>query len=260
MSRGRPGDVSPPAGLSSEIGRADRAGLLALVAERLAALTERDVLQCLRHPYASEELVGLVLSSRVHLSARSVRRALALHPSTPRPDAIRCLQDLTWRDLALVGREVRAAGPVRRAANRRLLEMLPRLSRGEKVALARLADAELFPALLDGEERDVFDALLENARLREEDLTAWILARSPDPGRLERLSRSARWEGRPAVRAALLASPRTPRAVALGLLPRASREEWARLAGDRSADPLLSACARRLLLGDGDVDSGDDGQ
>lgn len=240
------------------IGRADRTALLELVSEHLPQLSEREVLRCLAHPHADEQVIGLVLGSRAHLSVRAVRKALALHPRTPRPDALRCLEELPWRDLADVAREVRVPGPVRRAANRRLLELLPRLSRGEKTALARRADRDLFPALLDGTPPDVLDALLENPRLAEEDLTAWLLARNPAPPLVERLAGSPRWSDRGPIRSALLFCRRTPRAVLLGLLPRASRDELERLAADPEADPLVAACAERVLSGrdGGNVDRG----
>ncbi len=233
--------------LSARIARADGPALLALVEESAERLSERDALQCLRHPFAGEGVLSAILAQRRLVSARAVRKALALHPRTPRTEAVHCLEELTWRDLADVGRHARTPAAVRSAANRRILEKLPRLALGERIALARLADRELFPALLDTGGPEVFAALLENPRLLPEDLTAWVLVRSPDPSLLALLAEAERWVDRPGIRAALLSSSRTPRPVALALLSGASRQEWARLVETPGADPLLAACAARLL-------------
>ena len=235
--------------LTASISRADRAALVAFVRENVARLSESDLLRCLRHPYSGEAVVAEILAAPGALASREVRKAVALHPAAPRADALRLLEDLPWRDLVDVGREARAPAPVRYAANRRVLEKLPHLSLGEKTALARKADRPLFGPLLDDGDVDVLVALLGNPRLVEDDLTAWLLVRRPRETQLARLARSERWMARTAVRAALVLSPRTPRAIALSLLSSSERPVWERLAGDPSADPLLAACARSLLEG-----------
>lgn len=237
------------ASLTALLGRADRGSLAAFVRENVSRLSESDALRCLRHPYSGEAVVAEILASGRLQSSREVRKAVALHPAAPRADALRLLEDLTWRDLVDVGREARTPAPVRFSANRRILEKLPKLSLGEKTALARLADRTLVGALLDDGEVDVLAALLGNPRLVEEDLTAWLLVRYPKEAQLVHLASSERWMARTAVRTAVLLSPSTPRAVALSLLPSSVRTVWERLAGDPSADPLLAACARTLLEG-----------
>jgi hypothetical protein len=247
VERDHPG-ATRPSEISAVISRADRAGLASFVRENLPRLSESDVLRCLRHPYAGEGVVAEVLGVPGLLSNREVRKSVVRHPAAPRADALRLLEDLPWRDLADVGRDARTPAPVRTSANRRVLEVLPQLSLGEKSALARLADRQLHGALLEDGEVDVLAALLANPRLVEEDLTAWLLARRPREPQLVLLSRSERWMARTAVRTALLLSPRTPRPVALSLLSRSERPTLARLASDPAADPLLAACSRALLL------------
>lgn len=248
MNGERPDGVDG-ASLTTLLGRADRGSLAAFVRENVSRLSESDALRCLRHPYSGEAVVAEILASGRLLSSREVRKAVALHPAAPRAEALRLLEDLTWRDLVDVGREARTPAPVRFSANRRILEKLPKLSLGEKAALARLADRTLVGALLDDGEVDVLAALLGNPRLVEEDLTAWLLVRYPKEAQLVHLASSERWMARTAVRTAVLLSPSTPRAVALSLLTSSVRAVWERLAGDPSADPLLAACARTLLEG-----------
>ncbi len=237
------GPVSPWA---VRIGEAGRDGLVALVEESLESFSEREVLLVLAHPYVTTAIVERIVRARPFLRVRSVRRAIALHPATPRPDALRLLEDLPWRDLAEVAREVRTPAPVRQAANRRLLEQMRRLSAGEKTALARLADRDLLQPLLEENDTKVLEALLTNPRLSADDLVRWITVGRPAAASLERLAATERWSRRPAVREALIRHRLLPRGAALALLLSATRPEWLRLAADETLHPLLRACARRL--------------
>jgi hypothetical protein len=238
---------SGPSSFSARISAADRAGLLALVREHLPSFTERDVLHVLRHPYAAQGVIEEILAARALLSLRAVRRAIALHPATPRHAALQCLDDLTWRDLLDIGREARTPPPVRKAANHRLLERLRRLTEGEKIALARFASRELFPDLLNDESQRVVEALLANPRLTADDVMAWLATGNPGAPSLAVLAAAPRWIERPAILAALLVNRVTPRPIALSLLSKAGRPAWHRLAEDPAVDPLLAACARTLL-------------
>jgi hypothetical protein len=233
--------------LSVRISRADRKGLVELVATHLARLTERDAAQALRHPHASEAMILEVLSSRALMASRAVRRLVAGHPQTPRHDALHALDDLLWRDLMDIGRETRTPPPVRRAANRRLLEALRRMAVGERVAVARFAHPDLFPALFADVDLRVLEALLQNPRLTPDDVQRWLATGHPGPEGLSLLATEARWALRPAVRAAILLHPSTPRASALALLTSASREELRRVCDTPGADALLAACAASLL-------------
>jgi hypothetical protein len=254
-------DVGPApdeAPLSARISRADRRELVELVSRDLPRFTERDVLQILRHPYCSESVIVEVLSSGPLASVRAIRRAVALHPATPRASALACLGDLPWRDLADIGRDLRVSTPVRRVADQNLLVKIPGLSLGEKIALARLADRELISTLLQESDPAVFAAVLANPRLTSELLLTWLVRANPEPAHLARLSRETRWRSHSEVRGALFRNPRTPRGAALGLLSGGTRAEWRRLMWEPGIDPLIAACARRLLSGraPGGVDRG----
>jgi hypothetical protein len=233
--------------LSARISRADRRGLVELVATHLARLTEREAGQALRHPHASEAMIAEILSSRVLMASRGVRRLVAAHPQTPRHDALHALEDLLWRDLMDIGRDTRTPPPVRQAANRKLLEAMRGMATGEKIALARFAPPALFPALFDDGDRRVLGALLQNPRLTPEDVQRWLATGRPTPEGLALLAADGRWASRPSVRSALLLHPAMPRAAALALLTSAGREELRRLCETPGADPLLAACAAGLL-------------
>jgi hypothetical protein len=240
--------------LSARISRADRAALLALVRESLSGFTERDALQALRSPYLSPGVVEEIALSPKLIAARAVRKAIAIHPASPRSAAIDGLEGLLWRDLVDVGRSTRTPVPVRRAANQRILERLPFLALGEKTALARLADRSLLAALLETPDQRVFAALLQNPRLDSEDLVRWITVGAPDAPRLAHLADDPRWNRHPEIRGALLGCSAVPRGAALSLIARGTRAEWRRLMDDPRTDKLLAACARRLYEGDEPID------
>lgn len=229
------------------ISRANRIELQELVSEQLRNLSEREVLQVLRHPHCAEPVILEILAAPSLLKLRTVRKTLAAHPSTPRPEALRCLEDLTWRDLAGIVRDPRTPAPVRRSAEQSLLQRAPTLTLGERIALSRLAEGEVIMLLLSDRSEPVFRAVLSNSRLTMEKLVTWMSRDSPRPEQLEKLAGTLRWSGHPEVRSALFRHPLTPRAVILGLLPGGSRTEWNRLVSDPSTDPLIAACAARLL-------------
>ena len=241
------GRTDPDPQLGRRISAADRAGLIALVAESTALFTEREALQCLRHPFSSAQVVETIASARALLSSSSVRKAIALHPAAPRADALHCLDDLRWRDLLDVGREVRTPAPVRRAANQKIREKLPRLSVGERRTLARLCDRDLVHVLLVDGDAGVFSALLRNPRLVVEDLVAFASTGAPASAHLALLASDPTWNERPPLRRALLRSTRTPRSAAVALLPMATRDELRDLTDDPGVDRFVAACAWRLL-------------
>ena len=233
--------------LTHRIAATSRAGLIVLVEELLSGFGEREALQVLRHPFSSAQVVELVLSRSSLLRASAVRKAIALHPAAPRAEALRCLDDLGWRDLLDVGREARTPAPVRRAANQKIVERMPVLAIGERVTLARLADRDLLRQLLADTEENVFTAVLRNSRLVTEDLVTLVSTGAPAPSHLALLAADPYWKQRPPVRRALLRSARTPRGAAIALLSEASREELRDLASDPGSDPLLAACATRIV-------------
>ncbi len=233
--------------LSFRIGKADRNGLVGLVSKNLARLSEREALQLLRHPYLSAEVVERLLFARHLLAFRSVRKGLALLAATPRPAALACLRDLFWHDLMEIGRSGATPMPVRRAANQMILEKLPRLSIGERMTLARFADRDLLPTLLRDPEASVFATVLRNPRLLPDDVVAWITAGGAGARHLELAARDTRWTARRDVRIAIVSSRKTPRGAALGLLKSLSLAELRGVANDPTMDPLLAACAERLM-------------
>ena len=229
-----------------ETAGAGRSRLASLVASAVGrgALGEAEALRVLRHPFCSEEAIRHVLGAREAMASTAVRKAVALHPASPRAEALHAVEVLGWRDLADVGRSTRTAPAVRHAANRRVAERLVRLAKGERVALARLADRE----------PDVVAATLRNPRLLPGDVEAWI-ASSPGPAGLSVVAEDPSWRSRPGVRAALLRSVATPPGAVIALLGASTPRELKALSVEPSIPPLTAAWAFRILEEGGRVKS-----
>ena len=193
--------------------------------EVLAACADEAVLAAVLHravPVAFLEAVAAVppWSERPRVLARVV-----LHPRAPRVLAQKLVAALYWRDLAEVAATPRIVAAVRARAESLLKDGLADMRLGDRVTLARLATPALLPLLLADGERQVTEAALVNARLREEDLTTALRRDDVRPALLEAVAASQRWQPSYAVKLALVLQPKTPLALApaAGPLARAAR-------------------------------------
>lgn len=222
----------------SELGR--------LVAESTDRLGPAEARSVLRNPFVTGEILERLAASREVAAHHELRRELAAHPRTPRTLALSLVAGLSWRDLAELGIDAKAHPLVRRSADRRLLERLPGLAVGERIALARRASGALVAALRFDPNPRVVAALLDNPRLTEIQLVPLASHERANSRCLVVLAESARWASRLAVRKALCRNPATPLGAALRLLPGLPRVETAAVAADARLAPALRARAREL--------------
>lgn len=225
-------------------------------AEELAALVEahaseigaREAEQALRNPFAGAEVIAALAEDRRLARAYGFRRAVACHPRTPEPVALRWVAGLYWRDLVALGLETRVRPMVRRAADRQLVARLEGFALGEKVAVARRAAAGVLSHLRHDPSPRVIAALLENPRLTEGLLMPLVHRDDARPEVLRVIAESPRWSSRYPLRAALAKNPRTPVATALQLLPALKKVDLRAVA----ASPRVATPVRRraqLLAG-----------
>lgn len=215
----------PPADLALRLRRAGTAELRELLDAHAERLGVREVRQALLNPFATAEVVeGLAAIRRLH-AVYEVRAAVARHPRTPGPVALRFVPGLYWRDLLEVTVDLRIAAAVRRVADKYLMRRLPRLAVGERIAIARRASGEVAAALARDREPRVIAALLENPRVVEGDVVA--LAGDPEatPRVLDLVARDGRFGPRYAVRAALARNARAPLRAIFAILPTLRRPE-----------------------------------
>jgi hypothetical protein len=224
-------------------------------AEELAELVERcgteiDVplaRQIFRNPFVSGETIAVVVELPALAGTYEILRRAAGHPRAPRLLALRCLGGLHWADLARVSADSRLHPAVRRAADRRLIERLPKLAVGERSALARTASAPVLAFLRMDPVPRVLAAMLENPRLTEGVLLPLAASGRARPLCLATLATNARWSRRRAIRLALCRNPATPSEHARGLLPGLSAAELAVVAADHVVPAQIRGAARRLV-------------
>ena len=153
---------------------------------------------------------------------------------------------LYWFDLLALSIDVKIPAPVRRAIDTQLLNRVDKLSLGERIASARRCGSALIKAFLFDPHPHVFEALLTNKRLREDDLM--VLASSPQatPEQLTMLANDRKWSYRYAIRKALVLNPVTPRAAAASQLRHLSRADLRRIHANPSTSVYLRRCIERI--------------
>lgn len=201
----------------------------------------------LRNPFATGRVVEALLKIEGLRSNYRWRKDLVWARDTPPAVAMALVPGLYWRDLGQLAREVRVHVRLRRQAEQILLQRLPKLALGERVALARIASPALLAVLRKDPNERVFRALLENARLNEGILLAVAMNSSSSPGILRILARDRRWGARYELRRALVRNPRTPLQEALGLVARLKKVDLRTLARDNKVrTEIRQRCRLRL--------------
>lgn len=208
--------------------------------------SEGECLRLLRQPNLSEDILQEILGDRGARKFHAVRMALAAHPRTPRTDALALVATLFWRDLAHLSANSRVHPAIRRAADQDLLRRLPEMAVAERMDLARtVGRGTLLQLRFDADPR-VMASVLENRFTTEPDVVQ-AAARTREPAILELIAAHPRWIVRSAVRSAVLRNTSLPRAVALGLLSRATLEDLRGIRDAPGSSGLLRACAERVL-------------
>ena len=221
--------------------------LAALVAGHAAELAATGVLQALRNPFCTAEVIALVAAERRLLAFHAVRRALAFHPLAPETLAGGIVPTLFWRDLLELALDPRGRPALRRAAELQLSLRLPGLAVGEKVTLARRAGAGVIAQLRHDPSPRVIAALLDNSRLTEA-LLAPVVQRAATPAAvLDLIAADRRGGVRYPLRVALARNPATPLATAWRLLAALRKNDLRAVAADPRCPEPLRRRARVLL-------------
>lgn len=235
--------------LGRQLREAGGAELEALVRERLAEIGPPEACLALRNPFADSGLIEALVGVTALLRAYDFRREVALHPRTPELIALRLVPGLYWLDLVRLGLDVRIRPLVRRAADLRLTERLPILSVGERIALARQAGTAVLAQVRRDPTPRVIAAMLENPRLTEGILLPLLAGDEASAPVLTLVAANPRFGSRYPVKLAVAKNPRTPAAVATGLLPGLRKNDLGAIGADsRLAWPVRQRA--RLLLGE----------
>jgi len=228
---------------------ADRATLERFFAENLPSLTEEEALAILDNPFVTSQICGHIAQTPRLTGYYSVRVKLVAHRQTPQAHSAKLVHYLHWPDLLRLSVNVMVPATVRRALETQLLVRVGEISLGERISSARACSSALFKMFLFDPNPNVFEALLVNPRLREDDLL--LLANSPRAAaeQLRLLAADPKWSYRYAIRRALVMNPITPRAAAASLLRFLKRRDLEAIYRNPKTSTYVRRCIERLPAG-----------
>ena len=226
--------------------------------EHLSSLTEDEALAILANRFVTPQILGKLAQNQRLSAYHSVRVRLVAHRQTPLAHAVKLVHYLYWLDLLRLSVDVTVPSPVRRAIDTQLLNRVDKLSLGERVSSARRCGQALIKIFLFDPHPRVFESLLMNKRLREDDLLSLVASAKATPDQLRMLAADQKWSYRYALRLALVLNPSTPRATAASQLRHLSRRDLESVHSNPQTSVYLRRCIERLHPADIDYNSSPD--
>lgn len=220
--------------------------LTRLVTESGSMLGENEALSIIANKFVTTEVLSRLAQIPRVTAFYSVRVALVAHRQTPQAHAVRLVHYLHWFDLLRLSLEVSVPAPVRRAIDKQLLARAGELALGERISSARRCGAALIQALMFDPDPRVFEALLVNRRLREDDLLVLIASGRATSEQLRMIAADERWSRRYPIRRALVMDPATPRAAAASHLRHLSASDLRRIHSNPVTSVYLRRCIERI--------------
>jgi hypothetical protein len=135
---------------------------------------------------------------------------------------------------------------VRRAIDTLLINRVNKLTIGERIAAGRRCSHALVKALLYDPDPKVFAALLNNQRLREDDLLDLLASESVLKHQILMIADDKKWSYRYAIRKAIVTNPLTPRSTAAAQLRFLSRRDLREIHSDPATSVYVRRCIERL--------------
>jgi len=220
-------------------------GLIQLI--RHQDLDDSEVLEVLRSPFCTVRVAEAVLERRSLLGSHLVRERLAQLPGVSLATAMALLATLPWLSLLHTAKQPRTPPLVRRHAERKLLQLMGRLSLGEAIALSRLAHRPLIRSLGTVSRVEVQIALLDNPHVVENDILE-MMARSKTPRALVvAILGHRRWGLGYGVRLAGAVHPNTPIPLALSALVQLKQTDLNEISTRLDVADVVRAAAASLL-------------
>ena len=223
-----------------------REELAQFVAGNVKHLLEDEALDVLDNPFLTPAVCQMIAQNQRLIGFYSVRLKLVALRQTPQSHAVKLVYYLYWPDLVRLSVDVKVPATVRRAIDTQLLLRVDKLTLGERIASARRCSPALIKVLLFDPDPKVFEALLVNQRLREDDLL--LLATSPQarPEQLILLAEDRKWSYRYAIRKALVMNPVTPRSTAAAQLRYLTPKDRRMILGRPDTSVYLRRCIERM--------------
>lgn len=224
--------------------------LFQFVKENVRTFLEDEALAVLDNPYVTPAICQTVAQDLRLTGFYSVRLRLVGHKQTPQAHAVKLVHYLYWADLVWLSVDVKVPTPVRRAIDNILVNRVDNLSLGERIASAKRCSSALIKAFLFDPDPKVFEALLVNQRVREDDLLIVANSARALPAQLQLLAADPKWSYRYTIRKALVMNPLTPRSVAASLLRSLSKRDLTMIYSNPSTSVYVRRCIERLQPAD----------
>jgi hypothetical protein len=231
----------------SGLKRLQREELATFVAENVAVLNEDEALAILENPNVTPQILGKIAQTPRLTGFHSVRFRLVAHRQTPQAHAVKLVHYLYWLDLLNLSVDVQVPAQVRRSVETQLLIRVEKLTLGERVSSARRCSQALIKAFLYDPHPKVFESLLVNQRLREDDLLALMASRRATREQLRMIAEDMRWSYRYPIRKGLVLNPDTPRAAAASQLRHLSRADLRSIHANPATSVYVRRCIERFL-------------
>ncbi len=210
-------------------------------------MDERQALEVLRNSYCTVEIAEIVADSSHLLRSHVVRELLSGIRGFPFARTMTLLATLPWTSLLNLAQTPSVPPVVRRHAEKKLLGALPRMTLGEKVALARRAHRPLFGTLISAADIQVLIALLNNPRLVENDILIILNTAEAEPEFFATLAKHQKWGHYYGVRRGLAECPRTPLPIALSALVQLRRIDLEHVCSKAGLSDEVRAAAQGLI-------------
>jgi hypothetical protein len=221
----------------------NREELGAFVAANLASLGEDEAVAVLLNRFCPPPVCTAIAANSRLASYYDVKLRLVTSRATPQHLALKFVRHLYWSDLVRFSTDVQVAPTIRIAIDAQLLNALPKLTLGEKISTAKSCSRDVGKALAGDPDLRVFSALLGNARLREDDLVAFLQSDRATADHLTMVAAHGKWGFRYSVRRAVASSAVAPRAVAASQLRYLRRDDR----DDLLRNPATSVYIRRCI-------------
>jgi len=220
--------------------------LVEFVKENVRQLIEDEALAVLVNPYVTPSLCQQIAQHQRLISFYSVRLRLVANRQTPLAHAVKLVHYLYWPDLVRLSVDVKVSALVRRAIDTILVAKADKLTLGERITVAKRCSHALIKALLFDPDPRVFEALLVNQRVREDDLLLVAGSDRASPLQLQLLAGDSKWAYRYAIRKALVMNPRTPRSAAASLLRSLTPRDLRMIHANPRTTIYVRRCIERL--------------
>lgn len=223
-----------------------REDLSIFVKENVRTFLEDEALAVLDNPYVTPAICQAIALTQRLTAFYSVRLKLVAHRATPLAHATKLVHYLYWSDLIHLSVDVKIPAPVRRAIDTILVNRVDKLTLGERIASAKRCSQALIKAFLFDPDPKVFEALLINQRVREDDLLIVANSNRATAEKLRMLATDYKWSNRYAIRKALVMNPITPRAAAASQLRFLTWRDLRMIHNHPATSTYLRRCIERL--------------